>query len=260
MKKISLFFIVVFITVLALTACSSNEPEDTGPSEPEPTAVVNVPDQPDEPEVAEEAPKEEAPVEAPAVEESEGLFDIDTMVDGLEYYVIRIDDMPDAYKIATDGEQHLTNLRVINTVGEVDGKRYISGTGRVDGWSLELERVHKADLIPATIISQLQVYETAEGAQTAFGPDYLPAYTDEERVANFIDEGCNLGDACVMYYYERLEPTTEVTILEYHVTFVYKNVLVDVMGRGLDFDMNPDYLLNAASTMFDKIDTAQLAE
>ena len=260
MKKISLFFIVVFIVVLALTACSSNEPEDTGPSEPEPTAIVNVPDAPEKADDAEEAPKEEAPVEAPEVKESEGLFDVESMVDGLEYYVLRPDDMSDSYKIISDGEQHLTNLRVINTVGEVDGKRYISATGREDGWSLELERVHKADLIPATILSQLQVFQTAEGAQTAFGPDWLPAYTDEERVANFIDEGCDLGDACLVYYFERLEPTTEVTILEYHVTFVYKNVLVDVMGRGLDFDMNPDYLVNAASIMLDKIDTAQLAE
>jgi hypothetical protein len=257
MKKISLFFIVLFIIALALTACSSDEPEDTGPSAPEPTAVVNVPEQPEE---GEEAPEEEAPPEAPEVEESEGTFDIEAMVDGLEYYVLRLDDMPDPYKIVVDGEQHMTNLRVINTVGEVDGKRYIAATGRVDGWFLELERVHKADLIPATITSYIQVFETSEGAKTAFGPDHLEVYTNEEREANFIEDGCDLGDACVIYYYEKLEPTTEVTILQYEVAFVYKNTLSVVMGRGLDFDMNPDYLLNAASIMIDKIDTAQLAE
>lgn len=260
MKKISLFFIVIFVIALALTACSSNEPEDAGSSAPEPTAVVNVPDQPTEAEEAEEAPKEEAPAEAPEVKESEGLFDVAELVDGLEYYVLRPEDMPDPYKIVVDGEQHLTNLRVINNVGEVEGKRYIAATGREDGWSLELERVHKADLIPATILSHLQVFATAEGAQTAFGPDWLPAYTDEENQANFIENGCDLGDACVMYYYERLEPTTEVTILQYEVAFVYKNTLSIVMGRGLDFDMNPDYLLNAAGIMFDKLDTAPMAE
>jgi hypothetical protein len=256
MKKISLFFIAIFIIAIALTACSSSEPEDTGSSAPEPTAVVNVPDQPEE---AEEAPKEEAPAEAPEVEESEGLFDVEAMVEELENYVLRPEDMPDAYKIEVDGEQHMTNLKVINSIGEVEGKRYIAATAREDGWYLELGRVHKADLIPATIWTYVQVYETAEGAQTAF-TDYLDPYTEEESEAHFIEDGCDLGDACVMYYYERLEPTTETTILQYEVAFVYKNVLATVMGRGLDFDMNPDYLLNIASLMFDKIDAAQMAE
>jgi hypothetical protein len=258
MKKISLFFIAIFIIALALTACSSSEPEETGPSEPDPTAVVNVPDQPDEPEEAEEAPAQE-PTEVPEVDASEGLFDVEAMVDGLEYYVMRPEDMPDAYKIVVDGEQHMTNLKVINSVGEVEGKHYLAATGREDGWYLELGRVHKADLIPATIKTYLQVYDTAEGAQTAF-TDYLDPYIDEESEAHFIEDACDLGDACVMYYYERLEPTTETTILQYEVAFVYKNTLAVVMGRGLDVDMNPDYLLNIASLMFDKIDTAAMAE
>jgi hypothetical protein len=260
MKKISLFFIAIFIIALALTACSSSEPEDIGSSAPEPTAVVNVPDQPEKAEEAEEAPKTEAPAEVPEVKESEGIFDVEAMVEDLENYVVRPEDLPDDYKIVVDGEQHMTNLKVINSVGEVDGKRYIAGTERADGWYLELERVHKADLIPATILTNIEVFETAEGAQTAFGPDFLAVYTDEEKQANFIDDGCDLGDACVMYYYERLEPTTEVTILQYEVAFVYKNTLSVVMGRGLDFDMNPDYLLNVAGIMFDKIDTAPMAE
>jgi hypothetical protein len=257
MKKFSLFFIVVFIAVLALTACSSDEPEDTGSTEPEPTAVVNVPDQPDE---SDDTAEEEAPPEAPEVDKSEGIFDVEAMVENLDNYVLRPDDMPDPYKIAVDGEQHLTNLRVINDVGEVEGKRYLAASLRVDGWSLELERVNKEDLIPATIFSQIEVFETAEGAQTAFSPDWFPAYTDEDREVNWIEDGCDYGDACVMYYSEKLEPTTELTILTYEIAFVYKNTLSVVMGRGLDFDMNPDYVVAAAEIMFEKVDAAPMAE
>ena len=255
MKKISLFFIVVFIIALALTACSSGEAEDS--SAPEPTAVANVPDQPEE---KEEAAEEQAPAEAPEVQESEGVFDTEEMLKDLGRYVLRPEDMPDPYKIIEDGEQHITNLRVVNDAGEVEGKRYLAATKRVDGWSLELERRNKEDLVPATVYSYIQVFETAEGAQTAFGPDWFPAYTDEEHQANWIEDGCDIGDACVLYYYERLEPTTELTILQYEVAFVYKNTLSLVMGRGLDFDMDPDYLLNAAGIMFEKIDTAPMAE
>ncbi len=258
MKRNSWFFIVVFIIILALTACSSDGAEDTGPTEPEPTAVANVPDQPED-----AAPEEVATVEAPEVSESEGIFAADMMVGSLDSYVLRPEDLPDQYKITADSEQHLTNLRVINTVGEVNGKRYMAATFRLDGWSLELERVKKEDLIPYTIYSQIEVFETAEGAQVAFGEDWLPVYQepeDETKTPNWIEDGCDFGDACIMYYYEKLDPATELTTLQYEVTFVYKNTLVQVMGRGLDFDMKPDYIVNAAEILFEKIDTASLAE
>ena len=63
-----------------------------------------------------------------------------------------------------------------------------------------------------------------------------------------------------MYYYEKLDPATELTTLQYEVAFVYKNVLAQAMGRGLDFDMKPEYIVEAAETLFEKIDTAPMAE
>lgn len=261
MKKISLLFIVLFIVAFALTACSSDSAEDAGPSEPEPTAVANVPDQPEESE-DEAAAEAEEPVEAPDISGSEGLFDAEAMVDNLDDYVLRPEDMPNQYKIVVDGEQHLTNLRVINSVGEVQGKRYIAATYRLDGWSLELERVNKEELIPYTMYSQIEVFETSDGAQTAFGPDWFPAYNieDDSVTPSFIENGCDYGDACVMYLFEKLDPATELTTLQYEVAFVYKNVIAKVMGRGLDFDMKPDYIVEAAGILVDKIDVAPMAE
>ena len=256
--KRSLFFTVVFIIILAITACSFDGPEDTGPTEPEPTAIANVPD------ISEDAaPVEEVPVEVPEISENEGIFATDAMVSDLDSYVLRPEDMPDPYKIPADNEQHLTNLRVINTVGEVKGKRYMAATSRLDGWSLGLERVNKEDLIPFKIYSQIEVFETAEGAQIAFGEDWLPVYQepeDEANTPNWIEDGCDFGDACIMYYYKIFDPATELTTLQYEVTFVNKNTLVQVMGRGLDFDMKPDYIANAAEILLEKIDTAPMTE
>ena len=248
MKTNLLRLVVVLFIAFVLVACSSAESDD-GEAAPEPTAVANVPEQP-----------EDEPVEAPDVSGSKGLFDTGTMVENLADYVLRAEDMPNEYKIATDGEQHLTNMKVINTVGEVEGKRYMAATTRVDGWSLELERVHKDELIPYTIYSQIEVFETADGAQTAFGPDWFHAYADEGREPASVEDGCDIGDACVMYYYEKLDPATELTTLQYEVAFVYKNVLAQAMGRGLDFDMKPEYIVEAAETLFEKIDTAPMAE
>ena len=63
-----------------------------------------------------------------------------------------------------------------------------------------------------------------------------------------------------MYYYETLDPTTELTILQYEIVFVDKNVIAKVMGRSPDYDMNPEYIQNLAQTLFDKVDAAPLAE
>ena len=42
-----LLIVAVFVMLLMLTACSSEKTEETVASEPEPTAVLNVPEQPE---------------------------------------------------------------------------------------------------------------------------------------------------------------------------------------------------------------------
>ena len=63
-----------------------------------------------------------------------------------------------------------------------------------------------------------------------------------------------------MYLYEKLDPATELTTLRYEIAFVYKNLIGKVMGRGLDFDMDPDYIVDTAELLFEKIDSAPMAE
>ena len=169
MRKISLLFILLLIVGLILTACSSDEAKEMEQSEPaevepEPTAIVNVPEKPGE-EV-----EEAEPVEPPEVSESKGQFDTEAVITSLDDYVLRPEDMPNQYKIEEDGEQHLTNLRVINAVGEVQGKRYIAATDRLDGWSLLLARVNKEELIPYAIYSEVEVFETSRRGSNRFQP------------------------------------------------------------------------------------------
>jgi hypothetical protein len=258
MKKISLFFIVLIIIALALTACSSDEGSDVD-TPPTATPVINVPEQPesDEAELESEEPPEVD------VNSSRGLFDSDTMIENLQNYVLRSEDLPNEYRIIGGGELHHNNQRVINTVGEVEGKRYMAATGRLDGWSLELERVKRDELIPYTFYSQVEVFETTEGAQTAFSPDWLPVYQeteDEDKIPNWIEEGCDYGDGCLLYFFEKLDPATELTTLQYEMVFVYRNVVGKIMARGVDYDMAPDYFSDAAEIFFSKVDAAPLAD
>jgi hypothetical protein len=256
MKKIGLFFIVLFIMVLSLTACSSDEGSEVD-TPPTATPVVNVPDQPESDESEPEAPPDVD------VDTSRGLFDSEAMIANLQDYVLRPEDLPNEYRIIDGGELHQTNLRVIQTVGEVEGKRYMAATDRQDGWSLELERVNREELIPYTLFTQIEVFETSEGAQTAFGPDWLPVYQeteDEDKIPNWIEGGCDFGDGCILYYYEKLDPATELTTLEYEMVFVVKNVLGKIMGRGVDYDMDPEFFNDAAEILFSKVEAAPEAE
>lgn len=266
-----LFFYFVLVVLIALAACSSGKseeiatpaieptntyvPDPTDTPTPEPTAVANVPEPTEE-----NAPEEEEPTETPEIVESHGVFDTDKLVENLDDFVLRSGDMPNPYRLVEDGEHHITNRRVLNTIGQAEGKRYITASNRLDGWSIELERVNKEDLTPYTMFNQVEVFATTEGAQTAFGPDWFHAYTDENRKPNWIEDGCDIADSCIMYYYEKFDPTTELTTLQYEIAFVYKNVLAQVMGRSLDFDMNPEYVVQAAESLFEKIDAAPLGE
>jgi hypothetical protein len=279
MMKIRPFsFILVFVILIALTACSfggengnvpainptntsvpepanTSVPVPTDTPTPEPTTVVNVPETSEE-----NAPEEEKPTETPEIIETQGVFDTEKLVENLDDFVLRSKDMPNQYRLVEDGEQHITNRRVMNTIGQAEGKQFIAATNRLDGWSIELERVNKEDLTPYTIFNQVEVFATTEGARTAFGTDWFHAYTDDNRKPNWIENGCDIADACIMYYYEKFDPKTELTTLQYEVAFVYRNVLAQVMGRSLDFDMNPDYVVQTAEFLFEKINTAPLEE
>ena len=279
MKIHSLFLFFVFVGLIVLTACSfgssekdaapvidptntsvpsptnTSVPDPTDPPTLEPTAVANVPETSEE-----NALDEEEPSETPVIIENQGVFDTEKLIENLDDFVLRAEDMSNQYRLVEDGEQHITNRRVLNTIGQAEGKRYIAASNRLDGWSIELERVNKEDLTPYTIFSKVEVFETTEGAQTAFGTDWFHAYTDDNRKPHWIEGGCNIGDICIMYYYEKFDPTTELTTLQYEIAFVYRNVLAQVMGRSLDFDMNSEYVIQAAELLFGKIDTAPLDE
>jgi hypothetical protein len=147
---------------------------------------------------------------------------------------------------------------VLQERGEVEGKRYIVATGRVDGWYMTLERRHKEDIAPAFYESRLELFTTAEGARLALQPEWFLAYQEDAAPAP-VEGGCSLGENCQFYYTERLEKTTNLTYLQYHIAFTYRNVLVWVMGRGLDVDVSPDAVREAAQIILNKLESAPLA-
>ena len=45
-------------------------------------------------------------------------------------------------------------------------------------------------------------------------------------------------------------------IAQYNIAFTYKNAFVWIMARGLEFDMDADYMLDAANAILAKLESA----
>lgn len=248
MKKKGWMVFILILLVAVQLACSVGAKEEpgsvlVGPTQALlPTAAANLPSQ-----------------EEPESMEVEDEIKVSQLVDIIDRFVLRPEDLPHDYRIPPGGEQRLSNKGVLQTRGELAGKRYLIETGRLEGWMLKLERRNKEDVAPYVFESQVEVFEDPDGAQTAFSPTWFSAYNDEKYEYKFVPEGCSLGDECIFYYAESLDPATELTTLRYYVAFRYQNALVWVMGRGLDIDIRADYVLDAAEAVFKKLEQTYLA-
>jgi hypothetical protein len=187
-------------------------------------------------------------------EASQGaIFDVTEMEDQLSNFVIRDEDLPDNYRLPPEGEFIITTQTLMSEMGELQGKQYVSDTGRVSGWGIELEREYKEDFAPYAFESRVELFETSQGAELALSSEWFPAYQGESDI-EWVEEGCDLGDECLFYYIETYDAASQITKERYEVAFRYSNVLIWIMGRGLDIDVSPEYVLDAAQTLYDKLD------
>lgn len=254
MKSIKWLVTILLVAMLALTACKKKEDDGVSDTGSMPREDITQPDDVgEESDDLEEGNGEEEVVEDAVVET---VLNAEAMVDRLGEYLLRPDDMPDPYFVPDGGEQRKATIRLIQDMGEIEAKTYVKDTGRVDGWWVELHRTNKADFAPGAFESSIELFDDADGAQMAMSPAYYVLYQDEDRSYSQVDGGCDLGDNCVFFYSEKEEPTTELISAQYNIAFTYKNAFVWVMARGLEIDMDADYVLEAANLVFDKLGTA----
>ena len=239
MKKNQSTLVFILIVALVLLACALPLP-GLGQSEGDAQE-----DQASEVEEVEEAEDAE--------EGEEAGYNVNATQGKLSEFLLHPEDLPDDYRIPSGGEKRWSNKGLINEIGEVEAKEYIVATGRVEGWRIELERVNKEDIAPGRFQSEVELFETNEGARLALTPEWFKAYQEDYAESTWIEDGCEIGDKCIFYFHEKYDPATELTTVTYEVAFVHRNVLVWVLGRGLDIDMSQDYVLDAAQSVYDKI-------
>ena len=261
-------FLIWLVTLFILTACQKDETATPVKQLVSPTETPTVIPTAIPKESPTESPTEISPEDTPLPEatetmevaleepEIETLLDTEAMLDRLGDYVLRPEDLPHSYLRTDDGELHLTTLRLINQMGELEAKTYVRNTGRIDGWWLRLKRTNKEDFAPAAFESSVELFESSEGAQAAMTPENFQLHKDESREYSLIDDGCNLGDHCEFYYSEKVDPNTELITAQYNIAFTYKNAFVWVMARGLTVDLEDDYFLDAARSVLSKLESA----
>ena len=248
MKK-TIIFISMFVLIAAVSAAcfGSSNGDDSSLNE----SVKSADTQEDS--GAQESMESEGVSEAQEISDTLSSFDPSTMENQLSSFVLRDDDLPDDYRLPTGGESRRTTLVLINEMGELQAKRYVLATGRVNGWMIQLERERKDAFAPSAMESSIQLFETNDGAKLALSPEWYPAFQDGEP--NWVDGGCDFGEECLFYQSSKTDPASQITTLRYDVAFVYRNVLIWVMGRGLDIDVTPEYILDAAGAIYDKLET-----
>ena len=242
-NKTKTWLVSAIIFTIFVSACSGGAtptPADTSREVGTPTPVSNLPDQQQENTKAPERDR----------------LDPEEFANAIGDFVLRPDDLPNAYRVPEGGERRVSNLGIIQQMGEVAGKHYIVNTGRVEGWQIKLERRKKEDIAPGAFESAIELFESSDGAALALSPEWFKAYKDENKTPTWVEAGCDLGDECLFYYYQSIDPATNLTKLEYDVAFSYKNVIVWVMGRGLDIDTKSDYVLKAAEAVYKRLEAA----
>lgn len=253
MKPMHITLLIVILAGLFLGACSFPS-NDTGDVQSEAGEVVPE-DEANSGEAvdAPASPEPDAQPEAEPVDAVVEIFDVDQTEERLAQLVIRNEDLPDEYRLPPGGESTLATSALINIMGEVQAKQYIVATGRVAGWKISLERVKKDAFAPYTIENTIELFETAAGAQSALSETWYPIYNDG-REFKWVDGGCNFGDQCIFYYTEKFDAASQLTTLTYEIAFTYRNTLVWILGRGLDVDITPEYMLDVAQAAVSNLD------
>jgi len=229
-----------------------DQPENNQPApvEPEPPAEEPPAEEPP----AEEPPAEEPPAEEPPAEEppaADEELNTTRLVPALKNIMLRPEDLKEEYIMQNDKE--VDNTRMISQITWGDGRVYNAATSRITGWNTYMERAQNI-FAPFSFRTRVEVFETVEGAKTAFSDDWLFIYNDENLdLSEILSTDCDYGQECVLAYYEEnIAGTTDFNVY-YHLVFRYHNVTVYVFSRGLEGTVDEDTVYEIADLMISRL-------
>lgn len=169
-------------------------------------------------------------------------------------HVLRPEDLDSGYSLIAGGDSPWTNEEVVQLMGSSDGKRYVTETGRVDGWQSGLEKNNSSAFGPETYTTRIQIFETKSGAGDSLESSWYWKYTLKEELNDtFSEDTCSIGSDCITAFFDYYYPESDLVKVRYDVAFRIDNVTVWVSIKGLDVDTTLDDALDAAQSLYDKL-------
>lgn len=182
-------------------------------------------------------------------------FNQDIFIVSMDQLVLSPTDMAAGYVVTPGGNKRFDNALLSRNMGADYAKPFILNTGRVDGWDLSMERANPNDFTPEYVRSRVEIYETVDGASTALSKDWFWAYQVEERLPDeILDKSCNVGKDCISYMYQEVKAGKGAIIERYEVAARYQNIVVWVLIKGAQGEVNEQIALDYAQLIFDKIE------
>lgn len=178
-----------------------------------------------------------------------------------DIFIVQMDDLPlapsdmtDKYNYAPGGTIRFDNNQLIKNMGAAFGKPFINNTGRVDGWDVMLERSDPYGYSPEFIRNRVEIYQESSGASLALSDEWYWAFNIEGRQPDeILDRNCNIGSDCMTYMYKIVEPGKGAIVEQYELAYRYQNVVVWVLIKGVQGEVNEDLLLDYGQMVLNKI-------
>jgi len=179
-------------------------------------------------------------------------IDTNLFISKMHTLTLKNDDFPIAYNHTTN--KQLANNQIIGMMTVEKGKTYILDTGRVNGWDTYIEKTNVNDIGPNFYQSRVEIFETIEGAETAFSPEYLWVYTNPNRAPDeILDDNCEFGNECLYLSYVDVTPGSTTMNLRWDYVFRYKNIIAWVYVKGSNIETFEEDAYDAAKIVYDRI-------
>ena len=194
---------------------------------------------------------------AGGVADSANIFDGDPVetskfVSNMHIITLRDSDFAVSYKHSKNSR--LSNDELLGLMTIEAGKTYLIQTGRVDGWDTYIEKLDNKDIGPSFYQTRVEIFETVEGAELAFSPEWLWVYTNIKRAPDeILDDNCEFGDECLYLSYVDTVPGSTIVNVRWDYVFRYKNIIAWVYVKGSDIETFEQDANDAAQLVYDRI-------
>lgn len=166
--------------------------------------------------------------------------------------LLNVADLPSEGKYllpVPSGSGEVDNQSVLDSWGADDGGRYISQTGRVDGWWIQFNRTAVAATLPLQVYDSIVLYQTSDGARLSvrtYANHGMQDYTEVQGITQ-------VGDGARAFVLNR---NGTVDCLLY---FSYRNFQHVVEILGSETEATPAFAIGLAQTLLQKLKSTPLS-